>query len=130
MISALKNGYVTEQMFIVEAMKNDITVSKPVTNTEIYDFIVDCNNKLFTVQVKKSWDDKKGRHIVSLRGRYPRSNIRHNLSDRVDFLATYCNGENNWYIIPTHEIKDINSNIAIRNTGNYAKYINNWNFNI
>jgi hypothetical protein len=130
MNSKLKNGYVTEQIFVVEAMERDVIVNKPITNTEIYDFIVDVKGTLYRVQVKKSWVDKKGRNITCLRSSYPRSSIRHSLTDSeyVDFLAVYCGEENNWYIIPIETIKHIKSNIAVRNIGPYAKYINNWSF--
>lgn len=129
MNSKLKNGYVSEQKFIVEAMEQDIIISKPVTITEIYDFIVDVGGVLYKVQVKKSWVDVKGRNIVSIRSSYPRSEVRHSLTDSdVDFLAVDCREEKSWYIIPIETIKHIRSNIAVRSAGMYAKYINNWNF--
>ena len=126
----LKNGYITEQKFIIEAMQHDLVVSKPVTNTEIYDFIIDNGDKLYKVQVKKSWKDKSDRNIVCIRSSYPRSNIRHYLTENkiVDFLAVDCREESNWYIIPIDAIRGIKSNIAVRKTGEYAKYINNWKF--
>lgn len=126
----LKNGYLSEQRFIVEAMENDVLVSKPITNTEIYDFVVDVNKSLYRVQVKKSWKDKKDRNIVTLRSCYPRSDIRRSLTEyeEVDFLAIDCKDEGNWYIIPLDVIRDVKSAIAVRNTGKYAKYINNWGF--
>jgi len=126
----LKNGYVTEQKFIVEAMQHDLAVSRPITNTELYDFIIDTGDKLYKVQVKKSFKDKKDRNIVCIRSSYPRSNIRHYLTEtsNVDFLAVDCREENNWYVIPLDVIKGIKSNIAVRKIGEYAKYINNWNF--
>ena len=53
MNSKLKNGYKSEELFILECLKNDIPISRPIYNIEPYDFIVEVDNKFYSVQVKK-----------------------------------------------------------------------------
>ena len=127
--SALKNGYIAEEKFVLECMEKDITVSKPISNTEPYDFIVENKNgKLLKIQVKKAWIDKKGRKIASLKSSYPRSKIRKvaSKSERVDYICVYS--DDGWYNIPRKEVEHIASNIADSKTGEYAKYLNKFAF--
>lgn len=129
MNSKLKNGYQTEELFILECLKNDIPISRPIYNIEPYDFIVEVDNKFYSVQVKKSWKDKKGLNIVCLKNSYPRSNkvnvVSKNL--RVDFMAIITE-DKKWYIIPREKIEHIKSNIAVSQKGNYKKYLYNFKF--
>lgn len=121
----LKNGYLTEELFIIECLQREIAISRPIYNIEPYDFVCEINKCFVSVQVKKSWKDKRGLNIVSLKTSYPRSDkcniITHD--DRVDFIAAYVE-EDGWYIIPRKVIKNINSNIAVSKNGKYAKYLN------
>lgn len=129
LFSALKNGYMTEEKFVLECMERDISVSRPIFNTEPYDFIVEANQELLRVQVKKAWKDAKGREMVCLKSSYPRSTKEHVASQnvRVDFIAAISTtGE--WYIIPRRVLQHIKSNIAISHKGEYSKYINNFDF--
>lgn len=123
MFDKLKNGYIAEERFILECLAQNIPVSRPVFNVEPYDFIVEVNDKLLRVQVKKSWVDLKGRHIVSIKGSYPRSEIKHAATkdDRVDIIAV-ADGEK-WYFIPREEVSGVSSQFCVSDSGKYAKYI-------
>jgi len=125
LFSALKNGYIAEEKFILRCMENDITISKPISNTEPYDFIVEQNGQMFRVQVKKAWKDKKNRSIACLKSSYPRSN-KSNIAtknNRVDYIAILDINED-WYIIPRNIIKHIKSNIAVSRKGHYSGFCN------
>lgn len=126
----LKNGYMTEEKFILECLKRDLTVSRPIFNIEPYDFIVEKDNKLYTVQVKKAWVDKKNRNIACLKTSYPRSDKINSITqnERVSYIAILTEQEE-WFIIPRIVIANLKTNIAVSKKGNYGKYINNFDFN-
>ena len=127
--SKLLNGYKTEEKFILACLENNIHISRPIFNIEPYDFIIEKDNVFYTVQVKKSWVDKKGRNIVTLKTSYPRSDKVNLVSqnERVNFIAVLTE-DNEWYIIPRIELGNIKSGIAVSKKGNYARYYNNFNF--
>lgn len=129
--SKLLNGYRTEEKFILVCLENNIHISRPIFNIEPYDFIVEKSNMFYTVQVKKSWIDKKRRNIVSLKTSHPRSNKVNVVSqnERVNFIAILTENDE-WYIIPRVKIDNIKSGIAVSKKGNYAKYYNNFNFEL
>lgn len=125
----LKNGYLTEKRFIIACMEKDIVVSKPVSNTEPYDFIVENKvGELFRIQVKKSWVDSKGRQIACLKSSYPRSSKTNIASknERVDYICVLS--KDGWYNIPRKEIQNITSNISVSKSGKRFKYLNNFDF--
>lgn len=123
----LKNGYETEEKFILECLQRNIPISRPIFNVEPYDFVIEVNKKLLSIQVKKSWVDKKGRNIVCIKSSYPRSSKTKVINkESVDYLAVLV--ECDWYIIPCSEFEGKVSNLAISQKGAYAKYYNNWEF--
>ena len=61
--SKLKNGYETEEKFILKCLKHEISISRPIFNIEPYDFIVEKDNKFYSVQVKKY---SKGQYEILL----------------------------------------------------------------
>ena len=127
MFSKLKNGYLTEEKFIIECLERNIPISRPIYNTEPYDFIIEVNNRFLSIQVKKSWVDKKGRNIVCLKSSYPRSNKINRVGEHenVDYIAILV-GSQDWYIIPRMLVKDIKANICITKNGKYKNFYNNW----
>ena len=129
MFEKLKNGYMTEEKFILECLSKDIPISRPLYNTEPYDFIIEINGMFKSVQVKKAWKDKKGRNVVCVRTPYPRSQTRWTVGEQknVDYLAVLVNYWD-WYIIPRHAIENVKSNISVSTKGKYKDYYNNWDF--
>lgn len=129
MFDKLKNGYVAEEKFALECLTRNIPISRPIYNTEPYDFIIEVDGKFVSVQVKKPWKDKKGRNVVSLKSSYPRSDIKRTVGKRknVDYLAVLVN-DSEWYIIPRSVIEDVKSNISVSIKGRYKDYYNNWGF--
>lgn len=129
MFEKLRNGYIAEQKFILDCLSRDIPISRPIFNTEPYDFIVEIGGAFKSIQVKKAWIDKKGRNVVSLKSSYPRSKIRRTVGEQanVDYLAVLVNDQD-WYIIPRSVIENIRSNISVGTKGKYKDYFNNWEF--
>lgn len=124
----LKNGYVAEEKFVLECLTRNIPISRPIYNVEPYDFVVEINGRFVSVQVKKSWVDKKNRNIVCIKSSYPRSSKTHFVSkESVDYLAVLVNYWE-WYIIPCSAFEGKKSNIAVSKKGSYSKYYQNWEF--
>lgn len=125
----LKNGYVTEEKFILECLSRNIPISRPIYNTEPYDFIIEINGTFKSVQVKKSWTDKKNRKVVCIRTSSPRLRIRRTVGEQknVDYLAVLVDCWD-WYIIPRVIIEDVKVNISVSTKGRYKEYYNNWTF--
>jgi hypothetical protein len=128
MFSALKNGYEAEERFVLECLKKDIPISRPIYNVEPYDFVVESCGVMYRVQVKRSWVDDKGRNMVCLKSSYPRSNKSNIVgqNDRVDFVAVLVSDD--WYIVPRDAIQQIKSQASFSCSGKYGKYINNFAF--
>lgn len=128
MNNKLKNGYITEEKFILECLSRNIPISRPIYNVEPYDFIIEINGKFLSIQVKKSWVDKKGRNIVCIKSSYPRSSITKFVNkNSVNYLAVLVNWWD-WYIIPCTAFEGKTSNISVSEKGAYSKYLNNWDF--
>lgn len=128
MNNKLKNGYVAEEKFILECLNRNIPISRPIYNVEPYDFVIEINGKFVSVQVKKSWVDKKGRNVVSIKSSYPRcSKTKFVSKECVDYLAVLMNYWD-WYIIPCGAFEGRTSNICVSKKGTYSKYFNNWDF--
>lgn len=125
----LKNGYIAEEKFALECLSRNISISRPIYNVEPYDFIVETPKGFASVQVKKSWVDKKGRNVVCLKSSYPRSSQKRIVGKErsVDYLAVLI-GYWDWYIIPRCAIQDKTSNICVSTKGAYKQYFNNWDF--
>lgn len=124
----LKNGYITEEKFILECLSRNIPISRPIYNVEPYDFIIETNGRFLSIQVKKSWVDKKGRNIVCIKSSYPRSSTTKFVNkNSVNYLAVLVNWLD-WYIIPCTAFEGKTSNIAVSKKGAYSKYFNNWDF--
>ena len=128
MNNKLKNGYITEEKFILECLSRNIPISRPIYNVEPYDFIIEINGKFLSIQVKKSWVDKKGRNIVCIKSSYPRSSTTKFVNkNSINYLAVLVNWLD-WYIIPCTAFDGKTSNIAVSKKGAYSKYLNNWDF--
>lgn len=129
MYDKLKNGYMTEEMFAINCLDKNIPISRPIYNTEPYDFIVEIGESFKSVQVKKAWKDAKGREVVCLKSSYPRSKINTVVGkqNNVDFLAVMDSAQD-WYIIPREAIENVKSNICVSHTGRYKTFLNNWLF--
>lgn len=126
MYSKLKNGYMTEEKFILECVSRDIPISRPVFNVEPYDFVCETKNGLKSVQVKKSYVDRKGRKCVYVKSSYPRSEKVNRACQnvRVDYLAVYDDVDDVWYIIPREELKHVKSIFSVSKNGKYSSFIN------
>ena len=131
-------GYQAEVYFEYEAMKNGITLSKPIQNLPSYDYIADIKKGLIKCQVKKTRLDKRySCWICELRRTrnkkvgmtaYPRKLYK---EGDFDFLCAVI-PDGAIYIIPWQEISDRCNNITLAGSkrDKYLKFRNNWEFNV
>lgn len=79
----------------------NIIVSKPVSDNEPYDLIVDIENKLYRVQVKTTETVKNNSMIfaASITNPFKKTNKRYTASE-IDWFMLYC-VENNYYGLVT-----------------------------
>jgi len=103
-----KKGTVSELLAMVFFKKNEYIVSKPISDFNEYDLIID-NGSLWRVQVKTVyWDNSKHRYLISLvtshiRGKGRKPNKKYTQKS-FDVLCAVCEPENAIYVIPIKEI--------------------------
>jgi len=99
MVSKNRLGELSELMFQLRAGQQGWIVSRPCTEKELYDYIIDTRRHLLRVQVKSSVVPcSKGRYHINL-GRGSGSKIPYTKQD-IDFFAIHLVPEDTWYILP------------------------------
>ena len=125
-MSTLK-GNEAESLFVYEATKRYIKVSKPLF-TESYDYIIDTGFYTYKVQVKyvnKIRDGGYRIHLVS-----SSCNSRRYSPYEVDFFVVYIKEKNTWYVFPVSILSRV-TYITVRPHSNkckYFKYLEAWDF--
>lgn len=108
MLNTVSIGDIGETQAIALFTKNQISVSKPLTNNTRYDLIIEKNNKLYRVQVKSTASIKDGKmEFATKTTNYVKGSwsSNHYTKDEVDVFFLYCL-ENEWcgLFIPEDEI--------------------------
>jgi hypothetical protein len=97
-------GDLAEQAVILEALRHGWEVLNPVGDRLPYDIVFDVNGKLFKIQVKCAWFDKKRKNFV-VDTRRTKTNRRkmlrslYNAND-FDFAIVYIGELNVFYVFP------------------------------
>ena len=125
-------GYLSEQIFIVEAMRKGLEVLAPVGEYLPIDFVVmNRAGKFLRTQVKSTdtliTSSGCKRYAITASSGANKDAID---CTKVDILACYVNPEDQWYFIPC---LSLNQNIKIwlypqnpKSTGQFEKYKDNW----
>ena len=108
MLNTVSIGDIGEAQAIALFTKNQIPVSKPLTNNVRYDLIIEKNNKLYRVQVKSTANIKDGKmEFATKTTNYTKGSwsSNHYSKNEVDIFFLYCL-ENEWcgLFIPEEEI--------------------------
>ncbi len=91
-------GDIGESLAIANFTKNGLVVSKPLSNSVRYDLIIDCNGKLYKVQVKTTNAIKDGKMTFATKTtNYTKGSWSSNSysKEEVDLFFLYCI-ENDW----------------------------------
>lgn len=98
----INKGYISEQLFVAECLKNGINISIPIIKDCPYDFIVD-GIKLKKVQVKSCLAGKNHgkqiRYRVDIAKGASNNKRPYSLKD-FDVLAIHLISCDDWYLIP------------------------------
>jgi hypothetical protein len=95
-----RRGDIVEMRFYIEASRRGVIVSRPHDSAR-YDFIVDCGDRFWRVQVKsttvKVWNDA---YQLTIRSKHKKP---YGPKD-VDLIAGYVIPTKQWYIIPFSKV--------------------------
>ena len=107
-LSSQFKGTITELQVATRLLELNYVVSMPLVQDSKYDLIVDVNNKLIRLQVKKARLNAKNPNgdCITFNCRSTTNNVReckqkYYSSDEVDYFATYWNQE--VFLIPVNE---------------------------
>lgn len=116
MLNTVSIGDIGESVAIMKFIKNEFTVSKPLSNNSRYDLIVERNNILYKVQVKTTQNikDEVKMDFALKTTNYSKGKWKSTgyTSNEIDLFFLYCI-ENDWcglYIVN----EDIPKNITVR----------------
>ena len=107
MLNTVSIGDLGESYAIMKFTQAQTVVSKPLTNNARYDLIIECNNRLYRVQVKTTGAIKDGKmEFATKTTNYTKGNWKSTsyTTDEIDVFFLYC-AENNWcgLYIPSEE---------------------------
>jgi hypothetical protein len=95
-----------ELIFVVKATSMGFAVSKPYSDTEAYDLVIEENGRLLRIQVKSVFTTSRWGYSISVQ-RHSRGHGRPVIqysAHEIDFIAAYVVPHDAWYIIPVFEI--------------------------
>lgn len=106
--NALLIGDIAEATFALEALRQGLIVSKPLSTGEVYDFIVDSGKRLYRVQVKSTafvYIKNEKELFVQFQIQKSVGGARQSYT-RADFdiLACYVSGRNFWHFVHVSDI--------------------------
>ena len=100
-LSTHVQGKITEMQVATAFLQLGYQVSQPLVSDSRYDFIVDINNKLYRIQVKKSTERENGKYFdfaTSTSHTNTQGTVNHSYSNQeIDYFATIY--KNQCYII-------------------------------
>lgn len=118
-------GAVGEALFIAQCFAMNLVISKPFSDSLLYDVIVDNGERLLRVQVKTLYHEQT---VENHRWKLS-SNTLKKYKTATDVLAVYIQPYDLWYIIPSTVIES-NSlwfyPTTQNNNGKNEIYRNNW----
>jgi hypothetical protein len=98
-------GELAEMRFDVAATSRGLVVSKPIHNHD-YDRIIDCDGRLFRVQIKLASLRTKNAWAANANHGYHRGKGKHRpyTPDEIDIFAVYHPGDDVWFFIPVERV--------------------------
>lgn len=123
-MSAKAKGDLAEAIFVVRAEALGLQVSKPVVESDGFDYHVQSRLGTFRVQVKSAWKIPRHHYLVCFSrgaGVHPKSGY--------DVLVVYIAPLDAWYIIPASTIEHrwllLYPHVP-KSKGRYEKYLEGW----
>lgn len=123
-MSAKAKGDLAEAIFVVRAEALGLQVSKPVVESDGYDYHVQSRLGTFRVQVKSAWKIFQSRYMV----KFNKGTIA-DVRSGYDVLVAYVAPLDAWYVVPASVIKKpwlvLYPHIP-KSNGKYEKYLEGW----
>ncbi len=118
-------GIASELLFRHECLTRGIVPSIPDGDNSPYDAIIECDKKLFKVQIKST--NTKNHTGYKVACSHGSTGKRAYCSSDVDYFAFYIFERSVWFIIPIAEIKSKNINLYPDKLNHrYSKYKEAW----
>ncbi|MFT5765669.1 MAG: hypothetical protein ACI8X3_003106 [Saprospiraceae bacterium] len=108
-------GDIAEQAVILEALKREWEVLRPIGDRLSYDYVLDIGNCLIKIQVKSAWyDEQKKNYVVDNRRTKTnrRTMVRSNYKDQ-DFAILYIQELQVFYVMPIEVFNAYGSEIHL-----------------
>ena len=96
-------GLYAEKLFEVECLKRNIKISKPLSPTSRYDFLVEVLGKIYKIQVKSTIKKRSDRPNYRIK----LSNGKSYTEEDVNYFAVYIEPLDIWYILPYGTVKEV-----------------------
>jgi len=116
MSKRVQNGSIAEAIFLKRSIQSGYKISIPFSHDVPYDFILDNDEEISKIQVKKAYNaTERGKKVISCElRRVGNTGIKAFYENRdFDYLvAVHCESEAMWFI-PMHCIKENRSGIRV-----------------
>jgi len=121
-------GEVAEARFVAKAMSLGFSISRPIGDSQPYDFIVQFHDRLSRVQVKSAWTRHGGGyHFAAMLGRTSRRGLRPYAACEIDFIAAYVAPHDAWFILPIAELRNSTQfKLYLRSHSRLLRFRNRW----
>lgn len=135
-MNTIQRGAIAELVVAAELTKKGCVVSLPLSHGSSYDLIVDINNNLLRIQVKRAYSTNnhgskalcvETRRILVKHSSKKGSVARQYANDSFDFLIACDVDDNNFWIIPLNIVKSYKAQIYL-NAARSKEFKNNWTF--
>ena len=94
-------GEIVEMAFLHKVSKMGFTVTKPYSDIQSYDFIVDAGHRLWRVQVKSTIQVvDNGYRVNASHFRWGGKDSRAYTPEQIDILVAYLVRADVWYVVP------------------------------
>ena len=129
-LTTKRRGELAEVAFTHRAVRLGFAISKPYSDSQRYDFILDSGTALYRVQIKSTSTLLNGLYHVNSHRRTGGGTVPY-LPSEVDFLIAYIIPEDAWFILPIDLVAArtsllFNPKNYYRDPGLYGDYREAW----
>jgi hypothetical protein len=119
-----QRGCLAEYLFATECMRRGYYISMPLSDSSIYDAIVDTGERLIKVQIKSSIKAPKKETEKTIHIPLQNNKSKYTI-DKVDYFAVYSDFYAGWFIFKNNGVMQ---SIRISLTGKNKIFFNNFAF--
>lgn len=118
-------GELSEAEILLRFLRKGISVSIPHGDNQRYDFIIDCDNKLYKIQVKTGRINNDCVVFDTCSSQIHRDNGKQGYRGQIDYFAVYCPVIDKAYLISVNDVGERACRLRLQPTkNNNAKLVN------